>query len=119
MKKSRPGHLVKVVCKPADARRVARRLATETGTLGVRETGADHRFIADRAFETAQLHLADQTFQVAVKVARTGDGVPFDISAEYDDAIAVADETDMSVREIMRRAETCIQSGFEPESESP
>ena len=119
MKKSRPGHLVKVVCKPADARRVARRLATETGTLGVRETGADHRFIADRAFETAQLHLADQTFQVAVKVARTGDGTLFDISAEYDDAIAVADKTDTSVREIMRQAETRIESELDPESESP
>jgi len=31
MKKSRPGHLVKVICKPADRERVARALAEETG----------------------------------------------------------------------------------------
>ncbi|PSP63152.1 nickel pincer cofactor biosynthesis protein LarC, partial [Halobacteriales archaeon QH_8_67_36] len=49
MKKSRPGHLVKVICKPDDADRVARRLAEETGTLGIREHGAGHRWIAERA----------------------------------------------------------------------
>jgi len=38
MKKSRPGHLVRVVVRPEDVERVARRLAEETGTLGIRET---------------------------------------------------------------------------------
>jgi len=60
MKKSRPGHLVKVVARPEDAARVARRLAVETGTLGVRESGASHRWVAQREFETVYRELDDR-----------------------------------------------------------
>ncbi|MFC7070844.1 nickel pincer cofactor biosynthesis protein LarC [Halobaculum lipolyticum] len=109
MKKSRPGHLVKVICKPEDADRVARRLAEETGTLGVREGGASHRWIAERAFETATLDLDGGTYEVAVKVASDGDGAVYDVSAEYDDAAAVAAEVGLPVREVLRRAEAAVR----------
>ncbi|GAB3413624.1 hypothetical protein GCM10027435_07740 [Haloparvum alkalitolerans] len=105
MKKSRPGHLVKVVCEPGDAAAVAERLARETGTLGVRESAAGHRWIAERAFETAEVVVDGETHEVAVKVASTADGEVYDRSAEYDDAAAVARETDLPIREVMRRAE--------------
>jgi uncharacterized protein (DUF111 family) len=105
MKKSRPGHIVKVVTKPEDAERVAHRLAVETGTLGVREHGAGHRWVADRAFETVTLDVAGETYDVPVKIASTADGAVYDVSAEYDDAAAVARETDLPVREVLRRAE--------------
>jgi len=109
MKKARPGHLVKVVVKPADAERVARRLAAETGTLGVREHGAGHRFVADRAFETATVDVDGEAFEVAVKVATDAAGERLDVSAEYDDAAAVARETGLPVREVMRRAEAAVR----------
>jgi uncharacterized protein (DUF111 family) len=109
MKKSRPGHLVKVVAKPADAERVARRLAAETGTLGVREHGAGHRFVADREFETATLQVAGEAFEVAVKVATDAAGERLDVSAEYDAAAAVARETGLPVRAVMRRAEDAVR----------
>ncbi|MFC7096732.1 nickel pincer cofactor biosynthesis protein LarC [Halobaculum marinum] len=109
MKKSRPGHLVKVICKPEDADRVARRLAAETGTLGVREGGASHRWIAERSFETATLDLGGDSYEVPVKVASDGDGAVYDVSAEYDDAAAVARETGRPVREVLRRAETVVR----------
>ncbi|GGN97540.1 nickel pincer cofactor biosynthesis protein LarC [Haloarcula pellucida] len=109
MKKSRPGHLVKVVCKPEDADRVARRLAEETGTLGVREHGAGHRWVADRTFETATLTVDGEAYEVTVKVASDSDGEVYDVSAEFDDAAAVADATDRPVREILRRAEQQVQ----------
>ncbi|WP_436927023.1 nickel pincer cofactor biosynthesis protein LarC [Halosimplex amylolyticum] len=105
MKKSRPGHLVKVVVKPEDAQRVARRLAEETGTLGVREHGAGHRWIADREVRTVEVDVEGSTYQVDVKIGTDGDGRVFDVSAEYDDAAAVARETGVAVREILRRAE--------------
>ncbi|EMA43441.1 nickel pincer cofactor biosynthesis protein LarC [Halococcus saccharolyticus] len=110
MKKSRPGHLVKVVVKPEDAERVARRLAVETGTLGVRETGARHRWIANRAFETATVEVEGGEYEVGVKIASDSVGVVYDVSAEYDDAAAVAAETDVAVREVMRQAEERIKS---------
>ncbi len=105
MKKSRPGHLVKVICKPEDADRVARRLAVETGTLGIREGGASHRWIAERSFETVELAVDGETYEVPVKVAGDGDGTVYDVSAEYDDAAAVARAAGLPVREVLRRAE--------------
>ncbi|WP_313694581.1 nickel pincer cofactor biosynthesis protein LarC [Halorarum halobium] len=105
MKKSRPGHLVKVVCKPDDAEAVARRLAEETGTLGVREGGASHRWIAERSFETVALDVDGSTHEVSIKVAADASGTVYDVSAEYDDAAAVARETGLSTREVIRRAE--------------
>jgi uncharacterized protein (TIGR00299 family) protein len=108
MKKSRPGHLVKVVCRPERARQVARRLAEETGTLGIREHGAGHRWIADREQRTATVTVDDRAFEVAVKVA-SADGEVYDVSAEFDDALAVTRETDRPVREVMRRAEAAVR----------
>ncbi len=108
MKKSRPGHLVRVVTAPADAERVAERLATETGTLGVREHGSGHRWVADREERTVDLEIDGTAYTVGVKVGRAGDDV-FDISAEFDDALAVARETDRAVKEVMRLAETAAR----------
>ncbi|WP_277555201.1 nickel pincer cofactor biosynthesis protein LarC [Halobaculum limi] len=108
MKKSRPGHLVKVICKPEDADRVARRLAEETGTLGVREGGATHRWVADRAFETVAVDLDGDAHEVTVKVASDAEGVVYDVSAEYDDAATVAHETGRPIREVSRRAEAVV-----------
>ena len=109
MKKSRPGHLVKVIVKPADVERVARRLAAETGTLGVRETGASHRWIAERSVETVELAIDGETFAVDVKVASDDRGTLMDVSAEFDDAAAVAEAVDRPVREVMRRAEEAVR----------
>ena len=105
MKKSRPGHLVKVICRPGDARQVARALAIETGTLGVREHGAGHRWVADRRHEIVELEIDGEQYEVGVKIASTADGEVYDASAEYDDAAVVAEETGLATREIARRAE--------------
>ncbi len=110
MKKSRPGHLVKVICKPEDSERVARRLAEETGTLGVRDAGVTSRWIADRAFETVDLEIEGETYEVTVKVASDADGQVYDVSAEYDDAAAVARETGLPTRVVAERAEATVRS---------
>lgn len=108
MKKSRPGHLVKIITKDADADRVARKLAEETGTLGIRETGVSHRWIANREFEEVLLEYDDDTYEVIVKIASDTDGNVYDTSAEYDDALAVAESAGVPVREVMRRAEAAV-----------
>jgi len=108
MKKSRPGHVVTVIVRPEDAARVARRLAEETGTLGVRETGARHRWVADRRVETATVDVEGAAFEVAVKIA-SADGEAYDVSAEFDDALAVARKTGLPVRSVMRRAEATVR----------
>jgi hypothetical protein len=111
MKKSRPGHLVKAIAHPSDAERVARALAAETGTLGVREGAASHRWVADREVVTTTVSADGGRHEVRVKVASDDDGETYDVSAEYDDALAVARETDLSVREVMRRAEASVADG--------
>ncbi|WP_256393788.1 nickel pincer cofactor biosynthesis protein LarC [Natronoarchaeum rubrum] len=113
MKKSRPGHLVKVIAKPEDAERVARRLAEETGTLGVREGGASHRWIADRSFETARIEIDGEEYEIDVKIASDADGAVYDVSAEYDDAAAVAAETGRPIRELLRRAEAAVDAAVD------
>ena len=110
MKKSRPGHLIKVITKPDDASSVAQRLAVETGTLGIREHPARHRWRANRTSETVTLTINDNSYEIAVKIGRDADGVIYDYSAEYDDALAVATTTDHPVREIRRRAEAAARS---------
>ncbi|WP_049982320.1 nickel pincer cofactor biosynthesis protein LarC [Halorubrum sp. BV1] len=113
MKKSRPGHLVKAICRPDDVEAVAETLARETGTLGVRQSGASHRWIAEREFETATLSLDGADHEVSVKVASTAGGEVYDVSAEYDDAAAVAAETGIAVREVLRRAEAQIRAAID------
>jgi len=108
MKKSRPGHLVKVIVAPDDARRVARRLAEETGTLGVREGGGGHRFVADRETRAVTLDLDGERFEVSVKVASIGGSV-YDVSTEFDDALAVARATGRPVRAVLDRAERRVR----------
>ena len=117
MKKSRPGHVVTVICKPPDAAAVAERLARETGTLGVRQTGATHRWIAERRFETATVVVDGESHEVSVKVASTTDGNPYDVSAEYDDAAAVAATTGLPVREVCRRAEGAVHDRLAADGE--
>ncbi|HKJ59040.1 MAG TPA: LarC family nickel insertion protein, partial [Halobacteriales archaeon] len=109
MKKSRPGHLVSVIVKPDDVGRVARRLAEETGTLGIRETGARHRWIAEREVRTAEFEVDGERYEVDVKVASDDAGSVYDVSAEYDDAAAVARETGLPARAVVRRAEQAFR----------
>jgi uncharacterized protein (TIGR00299 family) protein len=111
MKKSRPGHLVKVVVREANAAAVARRLAAETGTLGVREAPVRHRFVADRRYETATLSVDGDRHGLTVKVAADEAGDAFDVSAEHDDAAAVAEATGLPTRELARRAEAAVRDG--------
>jgi len=109
MKKSRPGHLVKVIVDPADSAAVARRLAEETGTLGVREAGAAHRWVAERRIEQVTLSVDGDDHEIAVKIGTDADGDLFDVSAEHDDAAAIAREAGVPVREISRRAEAAAR----------
>lgn len=107
MKKSRPGHLVKVIVKPEDAERVATELARETGTLGIREHGRGHRWKADREYRTVGVDTGSQSVDIGVKIATAGEEI-LDVSAEYDDAAAVAADVDLSIRELLRRAEATV-----------
>lgn len=106
MKKSRPGHQIRVIVKPRDVAEVARSLAAETGTLGIRETSATHRWIAERSIESVSIDVGGDSYEVSVKVASDDAGKTYDVSAEYDDCAAVAAESGAPIREVIRCAES-------------
>ncbi len=98
MKKSRPGMLVTVLCKPADEQKFQEMLFAETTTLGVRSHTAERR-ILPRAWET----VATRYGAVRVKVARI-DGVVRQASPEFDDCRKLAEEQNVPLQQVMEEA---------------
>ena len=104
MKKNRPGHLVSVVTRRPDADRLARLLAEETGTLGVRATERAHRFVADRELEDVTVTVGGEEYEARVKLASVGGDV-YDVSAEFDDARRIAADAGVPVRRVLEAVE--------------
>ncbi len=98
MKKSRPGMLVTVLCKPADEQKFQEMLFAETTTLGVRSHTAERR-ILPRAWET----VATRFGNVRVKVARL-DGIVRQASPEFDDCRKLAEEQNVPLQQVMDEA---------------
>lgn len=112
MKKSRPGHQIRVVASPADEQRLARRLAEETGSLGIRAMPSVHRWVLERQVRDVDLTIQGTTYEVGVKIARDRSGEVIDISAEYEDVAGIAERVDRPVRDVMRRAEEATREAF-------
>ncbi len=103
MKKGRSGHLIQVIAKPGDSARIARRIIEETGSLGVRISTTKHRLITKRRMESIRIEIDGTEWDAAVKIATDEDGCILSISAEFEDAKAIAQKTGVPVREVMRR----------------
>ncbi|MDV0443882.1 nickel pincer cofactor biosynthesis protein LarC [Methanorbis rubei] len=104
MKKGRPGHLVRVICLPADSERLARLLARETGSLGIRCMPMVHRFVADRVISSETVVVNGYTFAIDVKTAFM-DGAAYSKKAEFDQVQKAADTVGVSVRDMKRIVE--------------
>ncbi len=99
MKKGRPGHIVCVICRPADRDAVVRAIFANTSTLGVRELLC-RRYEMERTVESVRL--ADGT-EVRRKVA-SGYGVRR-TKWEADDVAVYAVKNAVSLSEAVRRIE--------------
>lgn len=104
MKKGRAGHLVRVVCRPADSAPLSLILARELGTLGVRCIPSVHRLAANRRIERVAAEVAGERREVAVKVAAI-EGEVFSVKAESDEVRAWAEELGVPVRHVARIVE--------------
>ena len=98
MKKSRPGTLVTVVARPADAETFVRLLLNETTTLGVR-VHEEERWELER--RTAELDT--KLGRVRVKIAIRPDGKRR-VTPEYESIRAVADAAGIPVDDVYRAA---------------
>lgn len=104
MKKGRPGHLIRVISLPADSARLAKILARETGSLGIRCIPMVHRFIADRKISTEHVVIDGKVYPVDVKTAYM-DGSVYSRKAEFDDLQRIAEMSGVSVRTVKRIVE--------------
>ena len=84
MKKNRPGVLVSILCRPADAEAMHELLFAETPTLGVRSYA-----VRRRALEREAVTVETEFGTIAVKVARSA-GRVVGATPEYEDCRAAA-----------------------------
>ena len=93
MKKSRPGIMLTILCRPADKEKLLTLIFRHTTTLGVRENRL-HRYILDRKTEAVQTPYGP----VRQKIA-TGYGVERK-KYEFEDIARLARENDLSLKDI-------------------
>jgi len=112
MKKGRPAHVIKVIAKPEDTAKLARKIIIETGSLGVRVIPTRHRLMAARRIESVKFEVEGQVYEAAVKIARDSEGILLNISAEFEDCKKIAKTSSVPVKEVMRRAEEAARKLF-------
>ncbi len=101
MKKGRSGYLIRVVCMPSDSQRLAKFLARETGSLGIRCTPMIHRFVADRGFTSESVEINGKIYTSSVKHGSM-DGVIYSRKAEFEDCIKISDAASVPVKDVKR-----------------
>jgi len=104
MKKGRPGHLVTVISLPETSAALARLMARELGTLGVRCIPVVHRFVAERTMADIDVEIAGHKKRLPVKCGWM-DGRIYTLKAEFDTARDWAAELDLPVRDVLRAIE--------------
>jgi uncharacterized protein (TIGR00299 family) protein len=98
MKKSRPGTLLTVLCKPEDATRLTHLIFTETTTLGVRRREEKRHTLA-RKWITVTTRWGD----VRLKVASMN-GTITNYAPEYEDCRRIASEQHVPLKSVMNEA---------------
>jgi pyridinium-3,5-bisthiocarboxylic acid mononucleotide nickel chelatase len=98
MKKSRPGTLVTILCKPEDEGRFQQMLFAETTTLGVRS-----HLVERHALPREFVKVATRYGEVRVKIARTEGGVHH-AAPEFDDCRKLAEEKNVPLQDVMEQA---------------
>ena len=118
MKKGRPGYLVTVIALPETSADLARLMAEELGTLGVRCIPAVHRFIADRTTGTVDVTIDGRTKSIPVKYGWTG-GRCYTAKPEFDAAKEWAAELGLPVREVLRAIGNALDLRKIPRGQGP
>ncbi len=92
MKKSRPGILIRVMCREEDREKMVRLIFRHTTTIGVRET-VTRRFVLDRHIEEVD------TAYGKVRIKKSAGYGVSRLKCEYDDIAHIAHENEMSMAE--------------------
>jgi len=103
-KKSRPGHIVRVMCGKGDVERFARILVSETGTLGVRVM-ASQRLTLPRRVVAVEVDVGGVMERVRVKVSKDLQGRVIYLKPEYEDVERISSKMRRPLREVFREVE--------------
>ena len=98
MKKSRPGTLLTVLCKPEDAEKLAQLIFSETTTLGVRRREESRQTLA-RRWESVRIEWGE----VRIKIASMN-GTVTNYAPEYEDCRRIAAEHHVPLKTVMQEA---------------
>jgi hypothetical protein len=98
MKKNRPGMLLTVLARPADADRLAKLIFTETTTLGVRMREDQRRTLARRS-----VTVATPWGEVRMKLGSLNGSVS-NFAPEYEDCRHLAVENGIPLKQVMQEA---------------
>ncbi len=98
MKKGRPAHTLSALCRPEAVAAVQAAVFATTSTIGLRIVP-----VGKTALERASATVEVLGGLVGVKVAED-DGRVVNVSVEYEDAVALARERDLPVKEVLRAA---------------
>ena len=104
-KKSRTGHLIQVIARPADSYRLIKTIIEETGSLGVRIMPTRHRLIALRRSELITIRIGGESHVISIKVATDRHGNLLNVAAEFDEAARLAKRLGIPVKHVIRVAE--------------
>lgn len=107
MKKGRSGHLITVLAKPEDRRKIETLLLRETSTLGVR-TYFVERLIAEREF--VEVKLSD--WSIRIKIGRDLNNNVVNVQPEYEDCATYAQRHDVPLREVFEQALSIYNKEF-------
>ncbi|MBE9029478.1 nickel pincer cofactor biosynthesis protein LarC [filamentous cyanobacterium LEGE 11480] len=114
MKKSRPGILLTVICRPETVAACEQVIFQETTTLGIRHS-QQQRTALDRTFQ----HIHTELGTVQIKVATIGNQI-VNVQPEYEDCAAIARQHHRPWREVHQLALTVWQQQIaSPTSDHP
>lgn len=107
-KKSRPGHIISVMCKKVDADKLSKILTDETGTLGIRTGIAQKRHTLKREIKEVDVDIPGYRGKVRVKMARDNEGNIVNVKPEYEDMKKIAKKTKMPLRKVYSKIESSL-----------
>jgi uncharacterized protein (TIGR00299 family) protein len=103
MKKSRPGVVLTVICKPEDKNRIAALIFRETTTLGVRQTELS-RLVLDRTIETIETEFGKVRFKMGRFMGENATICP-----EFEDVRRISEETGLPFKTVKQKLMNCLE----------
>lgn len=106
-KKNRPGHVIKIICRPEHKFKIIEKMIEELGTLGVR-FNAISRVCIDRQIEMTKINIKGKMYDLRYKISfiKSEEGKKIiNIKPEYEDLKKISEDSGIPVKKILLHAQ--------------